>query len=90
MESKPAKRATETCTPLASFTNRFSISPFPIYHSISMAKRQVQSRQKTAGRSKSGSAKHVTREYVHSLRGKFRGKALLKELMAEKRRESNL
>jgi AbrB family looped-hinge helix DNA binding protein len=29
----------------------------------------------------------VTREYVHSLRGKYKGKGLLKALMAEKRRE---
>jgi len=52
-----------------------------------MAKRQVQSRQKTAGRSKSGSTKHVTREYVRSLRGKFKGKGLLKALLAEKKTE---
>ena len=31
--------------------------------------------------------KPITREYVHSLRGRFRGKGLLKALMAEKRRE---
>ena len=29
----------------------------------------------------------VTREYVHSLRGKFKGKDLLKALMAEKKKE---
>lgn len=29
----------------------------------------------------------ITREYVHSLRGKFRGKGLLKALMAEKKHE---
>ena len=29
----------------------------------------------------------ITREYVHSLRGKFKGKGLLKALMAEKKRE---
>jgi len=34
--------------------------------------------------------KPITREYVHSLRGKFRGKGLLKALMAEKQRERNL
>ena len=32
----------------------------------------------------------VTREYVHSLRGKFKGKGLLKALMAEKKREREL
>lgn len=34
--------------------------------------------------------KPITREYVHSLRGKFRGKGLLKALMAEKKREREL
>lgn len=34
--------------------------------------------------------KPITREYVHSLRGKFRGKGLMKALMAEKRREKEL
>ena len=32
----------------------------------------------------------ITREYVHSLRGKLRGKGLLKELAAEKAREREL
>ena len=32
----------------------------------------------------------ITREYVHSLRGKFKGKGLLKSLMAEKKREKEL
>lgn len=32
----------------------------------------------------------ITREYVHSLRGKFKGKGLLKGLMAEKQREREL
>jgi hypothetical protein len=32
----------------------------------------------------------ITREYVHSLRGKFKGKGLLKALMAEKQREREL
>ena len=34
--------------------------------------------------------KPITREYVHSLRGKFKGKGLLKALMAEKEREREL
>lgn len=34
--------------------------------------------------------KPITREYVHSLRGKFRGKGLMKALMAEKKRERQL
>jgi hypothetical protein len=29
----------------------------------------------------------VTREYVNSLRGKYKGKGLMKALMAEKKRE---
>ena len=34
--------------------------------------------------------KPITREYVHSLRGKFKGKGLLKALMAEKKKEREL
>lgn len=34
--------------------------------------------------------KPITREFVHSLRGKFKGKGLLAELMAEKQRERKL
>jgi len=32
----------------------------------------------------------ITREYIHSLRGKFKGKGLLKALMEEKKREREL
>ena len=32
----------------------------------------------------------VTREYIHSLRGKYKGKGLMKALMAEKNREREL
>ena len=32
----------------------------------------------------------ITREYVRSLRGKYKGKGLMKALMAEKKRESEL
>ncbi len=32
----------------------------------------------------------ITREYVHSLRGKYKGKGLLKALMAEKQREREM
>jgi len=32
----------------------------------------------------------VTREYVHSLRGKYKGRGLMKALMAEKNREKEL
>jgi AbrB family looped-hinge helix DNA binding protein len=34
--------------------------------------------------------KPITREYVHSLRGKYKSKGLLEELMAEKQRERKL
>ena len=34
--------------------------------------------------------KPITREYIHSLRGKFKGKGLLEELMAEKQKEKRL
>ena len=32
----------------------------------------------------------ITREYIHSLRGKYKGKGLMKALMAEKKREREL
>ncbi len=32
----------------------------------------------------------ITREYIHNLRGKYKGKGLLKALMAEKKREREL
>ena len=32
----------------------------------------------------------ITREYIHTLRGKFKGKGLLKALMVEKKREKEL
>ena len=32
----------------------------------------------------------ITREYIHSLRGKYRGRGLMKALMAEKKREKEL
>ena len=32
----------------------------------------------------------VTREYIHSLRGKYKGKGLMKALMTEKKREKEL
>jgi AbrB family looped-hinge helix DNA binding protein len=34
--------------------------------------------------------KPITRDYVHSVRGKFKGKGLLKALMAEKEKERKL
>jgi AbrB family looped-hinge helix DNA binding protein len=34
--------------------------------------------------------KPITREFVHSLRGKFKGRGLLKALMAEKKKEREL
>ncbi len=32
----------------------------------------------------------ITRDYIHSLRGRFKGKGLLKALMAEKKKDSEL
>ena len=32
----------------------------------------------------------ITREYIHSVRGRYKGKGLLKALMAEKRKEMEL
>jgi AbrB family looped-hinge helix DNA binding protein len=32
----------------------------------------------------------VTRQYIHSLRGKYKGKGLMKSFMAEKKREKEL
>lgn len=32
----------------------------------------------------------ITREYIHSLRGKYKGKGLMKELLEEKKREREL
>jgi AbrB family looped-hinge helix DNA binding protein len=32
----------------------------------------------------------ITRDYVHSLRGKFKGKGLMKALMVEKKKEREL
>lgn len=32
----------------------------------------------------------VTREYIHSLRGKYKGRGLMKALMADKKRERGL
>lgn len=34
--------------------------------------------------------KPITREYVHSMRGRLRGKGLMKALLAEKKRERAL
>jgi AbrB family looped-hinge helix DNA binding protein len=34
--------------------------------------------------------KPITREYIHSLRGKLRGKGLMRALMAEKKREREI
>lgn len=34
--------------------------------------------------------KPITREYIHSLRGKYRGKDLIKVLMTDKKREREL
>ena len=62
------------------------LSRFPIYYSIAMAKQKTQTEQRTVVHAERRRHK-PSREYVHSLRGKLKGKGLLKALMAEKRRE---
>ena len=55
-----------------------------------MTKRATQPKHRTAVSSNQNATAPVTREFVHSLRGKFKGKGLLKALMAEKKRETKL
>jgi len=55
-----------------------------------MKKQTVRPKQKPHVNAKAGTKGVLTRKDVHSLRGKFKGKGLMKELMAEKRTESNL
>lgn len=55
-----------------------------------MKKQTVRARQKPRANAKAGTKGAVTRKDIQSLRGKFTGKGLMKALMAEKRRESNL
>ena len=55
----------------------------------------MKKRTKAAQRNSTRKAKKVTkpkpsREYIESLRGKYRGAGLMKELMAEKKREREL
>jgi hypothetical protein len=57
------------------------LSRFPIYYSTAMAKSKPKSK---ANRD---SNQHVSREYVYSLRGKLKGKGLLKALLAEKKKD---
>jgi hypothetical protein len=72
--------------------------PFTIYYSTAMAKRETlqeigssaHSKRADSPTVKEGSKRQVTREYVHSLRGKFKGKGLLKALMAEKNKEREI
>ena len=52
-----------------------------------MKKPIVPPKQNRGGVAKRTANRPITREYVHSLRGKFRGKGLLKALMAEKKTE---
>lgn len=52
-----------------------------------MTKRDEQSMRSITTDNKRDSSIFVTREYVHSLRGKLKGKGLLKALMREKEKE---
>jgi hypothetical protein len=52
-------------------------------------KKRVSSKQSVRTNAKKTSTP-PSREYIQALRGKFRGKALMKALMAEKQREREL
>ncbi len=65
----------------------FPILPFPLYYSELMKKHTAPPKQNRGAVTKSTAKGAITREYVHSLRGKLRGKGLLKALMAEKKTE---
>lgn len=47
-------------------------------------------RRQTTRKTRRIRSRPITREYVHSLRGKYKGKGLLKALMTEKERERGL
>lgn len=44
-------------------------------------------RRQTTGKTRRIRSRPITREYVHSLRGKYKGKGLLKALEAERARD---
>ena len=62
------------------------LSRFPIYYSKVMAKERIQTEQRTVVHAE-GRRHKPSRKYVHSLRGKLKGKGLLKALMTEKEKE---
>ena len=52
-----------------------------------MKKQTVKPKQESRVNVKSSAKGGLTREYVDSLRGKFKGKGLLKALMVERKKE---
>jgi hypothetical protein len=62
------------------------VLPFPIYYSTAVAKQKTQTKHRTAIHAETSRHK-LSREYVLSLRGKLKGKGLLKALMTEKEKE---
>jgi hypothetical protein len=72
--------------PKTSRSIELHVLPFPIYYSTDMAKQRIQTEQRTVVHAE-GRRHKPSREYVHSLRGKLKGKGLLKALMTEKEKE---
>jgi len=70
----------------ASWPIELHVLPFPIYYSTVMAKQRIRTEQWTATHADRKRHK-PSRNYILSLRGKFKGKGLLKALMIEKHRE---
>ena len=54
-----------------------------------MKKRTLTDQDKLNSKAKNRELR-PSREYIHSLRGKFRGVGLMKELLAERKREREL
>jgi hypothetical protein len=68
-----------------------------LYHSTVKKPTHSKSERHEAGASRSKTRTSITaakpkvsREFIHSLRGKYRGEGLMKALMAEKKREREL
>jgi hypothetical protein len=68
-----------------------------LYHSTVKKPTHSKSERHEAGASRSKTRTSITaakpkvsRELIHNLRGKYRGEGLMKELMAEKKREREL
>ena len=55
-----------------------------------MKKRTTPAQRGSTGKAKKVTKPKPSREYIQSLRGKYRGQGLMKELLAEKKREREL